>query len=268
MKVFILGYGWLGKYLYELFEKQGHQIAVTSRSAEKVATLNDQGINAILCNADNYFIPEKIPFLPDVVIHCIPPAKDPDAYKDWCLYFLGIQSYLENSACQPHWIHMSSSGIYPDTPGYWDESFEVNPENPRQLYLSLHEKIITQQAKDKFTILRLSGLIGGERNPIRFYHHKAEKFHADEPVNMIHGEDVAAFTMYVMENNLKGIWNVCAPFHPTRAAFYQAACQQKNLEPGMMHRNGEPKRRLINTDKIKEETDFRFIYEDPRLIYI
>ena len=139
MKVFILGYGWLGKYLHELLEKKGNQIAVTSRNSEKVDELNKNGIHAIECNQANYFIPEKIPFLPDFVIHSIPPAKDPEGYKDWCLYFLGIQSFLENSGCTPHWIHMSSSGIYPDLPGYWDETYEINPENSRQLYLSLHE---------------------------------------------------------------------------------------------------------------------------------
>lgn len=259
----IAGYGWLGKYLVYLAKLQGHQIAVATRSLEKAEILKtSEKIPVVLCSPSQYFIPDQLPFVPDVVILCIPPAKDPETYNNWCLYFLGISAYLEQNQIYPHWIYTSSTGIYPDVDGYYDEEFLITPQNSKQLYLLMHEQILSNQIKSKWAILRLGGLLGGARNPIRFYHQNAQQFNANEPVNMIHGSDAAGFILFVAHQKIEGIWNVCSPQHPERYAIYKEACIKQGIEPNVMKLAESPKSRIINTTKLKTQEDFNFKYEN------
>jgi len=263
MNILIAGYGWLGKYLVDLAQEQGHQIAVVTRSLEKAENFRkSKKLPVVLCASSQYFIPDQLPFVPDVVVLCIPPAKDPESYNNWCLYFLGISAYLEQNQIHPHWIYTSSTGIYPDVDGYFDEDFLITPQNTKQLYLLMHEQILSNQIKSKCAIVRLGGLLGGSRNPIRFYHQNAERFNANEPVNMIHGSDAARFILFVASKKIDGIWNVCSPEHPERYALYKEACIKQGIEPNNMKMVESPKLRIINTTKLKALDEFSFKHEN------
>lgn len=250
MNIWILGFGWLGAYIHEEIKGLNAKVAAVTRQASKAKDLEQKGIAHILVNADDYFIPGQIPFLPDVVAMCIPPAKDPESYSIWCTYFLGIHASLQHAGCQPKWIYTGSTGIYPDKSGIYEENYPVSLSNARQIYLVMHEQVLQSQLGDKLCIARLGGLLGGERNAIRFYHHQVGRFHALEPVNMIHGKDAARFILHAARQQLKGIYNVCHPDHPSRETFYRKACLEKGLEPNEMNHEGEFKNRIISSEKM------------------
>jgi nucleoside-diphosphate-sugar epimerase len=250
MKVWILGFGWLGQYILNAFRSDASAIAAVSRNEEKVHALKELGLTPIIVSPAKYFIPDTIPFIPDVVICTIPPSKNPDDYALWCTYFLAMISSFEVAGANPQWIYTSSTGIYPDTDGRFDEAFPVTAQSARQMYLVMHEKVIQSQANGNACIVRLGGLLGEGRDAIKFYHHQAERFHASEPVNMIHGSDAAAFILHAVKNQLKGIFNVCSPQHPARQAFYQKACHDKGLTPNRMKEEGGFKNRIIDCNKM------------------
>lgn len=250
MKVWILGFGWLGQYLLNDFLSESSAIAAVTRNEEKAHAFKKNGLTPIIVSPDKYFIPETIPFLPDVVICTTPPSKNPDDYATWCTYFLAMISSFEVAGANPQWIYTSSTGIYPDTDGLFDEDYPVAAESARQMYLVMHEKVIQSQAKGGACIVRLGGLLGEGRDAVKFYHHQAEKFHALAPVNMIHGSDAASFILHAAQNKLKGIFNVCNPQHPARWEFYVKACQDMGLAPNRMKEEGGFKNRIIDCNKM------------------
>ncbi|MFN4123143.1 MAG: hypothetical protein ACK4GL_07550 [Flavobacteriales bacterium] len=250
MNIWILGFGWLAAYIHQEAKALNAKIAAVTRDSNKVEDLKKMGLSPILVNQGEHFIPDYIPFLPDVVVMCTPPSKDPESYSIWCTYFLGIHSSLQHAGCEPMWIYTGSTGIYPDESGLFDEMYSVSVSNARQIYLVMHEQVLQSQVGDKLCIARLGGLIGGERNAVRFYHHQADRFHALEPVNMIHGKDAAHFILHAAQKQLRGIYNVCHPDHPTREVFYQKACLQNGIEPNEMNHKGAFKNRIISSDKM------------------
>lgn len=250
MNLWILGFGWLGNYLHHKAKQNNICIAAVSRDANKAGELRKNNISPILVTKENDFIPEYIPFLPDVAVLSTPPAKDHASFTNWCAYLKGIHSTFKRAGCTPLWIYTSSTGIYPDESGMFDENFPIAPSTTRQKYLFMHEQELQNQIGEQLCIARLGGLVGGERNAIRFYHQHVSRFHALEPVNMIHGEDAAGFIIYAAQNQLSGIYNVCHPHHPTREKFYRDACLEHGVEPREMIRTGDFKNRIISSEKM------------------
>ena len=80
------------------------------------------------------------------------------------------------------------------------------------------------------TIIRCGGLIGGERHPGKFLSGRTNLDGGNQPVNLIHLDDVVGFVKFVITQKLQQeVFNLVAPSHPSRRAYYQGFCQRRSL---------------------------------------
>ncbi len=215
----IVGCGWLGLPVALELISQGHTVYGSTTTESKLEKLQLKGINPFLYNGNfNTGIPEVVSMVDCIIIN-FPPSKTTN-------YAQQISSLLSqlNGKCKV--IFTSSTGVYEDTDGWKDESSPVIPTHP----VFLAEEIIRKSEK-QYVILRLAGLIGPDRHPVKYLSGKTLPDGA-MVVNLIHRDDVIEAILKLLQGNYWGsTYNVCANDHPTRKEFYTHAALQQDLHP-------------------------------------
>src|SRR5690554_7349448 len=83
------------------------------------------------------------------------------------------------------------------------------------------ENLLLNNPKFNATILRLGGLIGEDRHPVKFIVKKEVVEDANNPVNMIHRNDIIRFLEKIVEQPIPNeIFNIVAPIGLNRRDFY------------------------------------------------
>ena len=111
------------------------------------------------------------------------------------------------------------------------------------------------------TILRLAGLYGYGRQPGRRMAGK-EVTGGDAPVNLVHRDDVVAVITKVIEENISGIFNVCADLHPSRREVYTAQAERLGFEPPHFIEPHEADHKVVSSEKLKG-LGYTFWHENP-----
>ncbi len=108
--------------------------------------------------------------------------------------------------------------------------------------------------------LRLAGLIGPGRMPGKFFAGKTQVPNGHAPVNLIHLNDaIGVIHRLVEDENASGVFNGCAPVHPTKKEFYSLAAQLEGLEkPGFLPEKTSWK--VISSARL---LDYQFEYPSP-----
>lgn len=97
--------------------------------------------------------------------------------------------------------------------------------------VDIEQSLLTHPAF-KATILRLGALIGGDRHPVRYIVQRPVVTEANNPVNMVHRDDIIRLMSRMLEQPLPNeVFNVVAPIHSSRRDFYTAEAQHLSLTP-------------------------------------
>ncbi|KPE51121.1 hypothetical protein [Chryseobacterium indologenes] len=246
-KIGIIGCGWLGSRIAESLS--GRYIIYTTATTEgKIKELNSKGFNAILASFPDYQLDESIPQWSvisqlDALIITIPLSG-----KSCCVSSLynRIQHLLSFTGdFKGQMFVMSSTGVYPDLPKeFTEDDLSV---------VSVSGERMIRNKYPQANILRLGGLMGDNR---LLKNYNVSDLEA--PVNHVHYADICSVISKMTEKGAEGkLYNVTAPFHPSKAAVIQA---QKNL-PFSGEREAEG--RKILSSKLASELDFEFKYPDP-----
>ena len=114
------------------------------------------------------------------------------------------------------------------------------------------------------TILRFCGLFGPDRNPGRFLAGRTLDSSGQVPVNMIHLDDCLAIIVQIIEQNVWGeTFNACADQHPSKEEFYGAAARILKFDPPKFAATEEDAYKLVDSTKIQDRLNYRFIYRNP-----
>ncbi|HEY0897347.1 MAG TPA: hypothetical protein VGE15_12395 [Sphingobacteriaceae bacterium] len=122
------------------------------------------------------------------------------------------------------------------------------------------ERIITEGTRIPVFILRLGGLIGPGRHPGRFFAGRTDIPNGLSPVNLIHLEDAVGIIRKLAGGEFApGIYNGCAPDHPSRREFYGLAAGK--LGVALPEFRAEKKSwKIIRSEKVRQELGYRFRY--------
>jgi nucleoside-diphosphate-sugar epimerase len=112
-----------------------------------------------------------------------------------------------------------------------------------------------------FVILRLSGLVGPNRNPARFLAGKKNVANPNNKINLVHQTDVIRFIEQCIQQDVAGVFNVCSSEHPTREEFYTKVCLHQSLEAPLFAIDTE-ETRWVNNAKSKSELNFEYQYDN------
>ena len=199
-RIAILGCGDIGCLAGQHLQKAGHQVMGLRRSAAPACSFT-------LLQADLIQPwPQTLQhFSPEYVIYAASAGQRSEAAYQQA-YVTGVQSCVRQLSAQTqHLIFLSSTAVYGQNSGEWiDETAPTQPIDFRGQCL-LQGETCLHQAPCAYTIVRLSGLYGDQRN--QRMHKRAADLAATVPQNhwsnRMHRVDCARLLHWLIERHLQ-----------------------------------------------------------------
>ncbi|WP_373777308.1 SDR family oxidoreductase [Glaesserella sp.] len=247
-RVAIIGLGWLGLPLAEFLIAQGWQVIGSNRNAKPLPHITSL---PFVLNGE---IPETLLNVDAMVINLPPGSCNKEDYVEG-IKRLVSQAILQNVT---QLTFVSSTSVFPQTTGVFNESSAPQAENDSAEAMIELEQWLTTLAID-CDILRLAGLIGGNRHPVYYLAGKQLLTHAEQPVNLVHRNDcIRAIFRLLQTANGQRLYHLVYPDHPKRREYYSAIAAKLGLADLHFSADNRPLVRLIEGEKICRELDFRY----------
>jgi nucleoside-diphosphate-sugar epimerase len=264
----LLGAGWLGEPLAHRLLRLGYAVKVATTSEEKAAHFRELGWDTYLLE----LFPDHINgdtegfFKSDQLILTVPPGgrRDPEVVNTYPAKIQqALQAAKKGNVRQV--LFTSSTGIYGEQEGTVTEDSPLQPSTASGKALVEVESLLQESYADEATILRLAGLVGGDRQPGRWFAGKEDVPGGEQFVNLVHREDVLAVIERVLVDAHWGhTLNICADEHPTKADFYPTASKAIGLTaPTFVTDHQQPQGKIIDNSRGKAVLGFAYQYPNP-----
>lgn len=225
-----MGCGWLGLPLAEALLAAGFEVKGSTTSPEKKKVIENKNIHPYLIEltADGPKGEVADFFSSDVLFVNIPPGLRSGAGED---FTAKINTLLESfQLTPPEWlIFVSSTSVFGENQGEVNEQTEPQPETESGRQLLACEKRILQLKSIKTTVLRLGGLVGGDRHPVKYLSGRKNLPDGDAFINYIHREDVIRLVLHIIEKRIEGIVHGVAPKHPKKRDYYTRVASELGI---------------------------------------
>lgn len=249
MKTFtILGTGWLGLELANQL-KDEYKIKVSARNEEKSKLFDNLGFFSFILNEYDFSSLDELLDTNYLFIN-YPPSK----FDDYLGFLDKIYKHEKIKNIEKI-IFISSTSIYPNIEGNFNENYRINDSSSRIVFEA--EKLIENRTD---VIFRVSGLVGGSR----YFGKRSANKVVESPlsvINFVHRNDVINATKFVIEKNFDGIFNLCSKVHPTKKEIYTFNSKKYNFEMPIFLDDKSFLDRVIDGSKI-EELGFEYKYNN------
>ena len=265
LKIAILGCGWLGLPLAIALIKNGFFVHGSTTTSQKMSVLAESNIVPFLVQLDTEITGDPIQqFLDaDLLIINIPPGRHRGIENNYVGKMKKLAAELSKSPITKI-IFISSSSVYPEINEVVTENTPVELKNETAKNLLLAEEVFKNLSQIKTTILRLSGLIGPNRHPGRFFAGKENIPNGLAPINLIHLDDCIGLIKWIIEKEIWGeTLNGVAPDHPQKMVFYGLA-SEKYSQSSVQFITEKKAFKIVSSAKIIEEYGYQF--KVPRLM--
>lgn len=250
-KAGIIGCGWLGSRIAEVLSKN-FEIYTTITTSDKAEPLISKGFHPYVINFPDYLLAEKHPQWQmmndiDVLIITIPLSGKSCCASSLYNRIQNLFSFIGDYSGQI--FLMSSTGVYPDlNEEFVEEDLSSNDVPAERMIKAQYPRV---------NILRLAGLMGDDRFLSKYKVSNLNFF-----VNHIHYIDICSVIekMINLQSQSK-IYNVVAPFHPTKSEVISIQKNTPYLE------EYEPEGKRISSSKLVHELNFEFTYKDPQYFH-
>lgn len=231
-QISILGCGWLGFPLAKKLVAAGFLVKGSTTSKNKIAVLEKSGIAPYLITLTENEIEGTIAsFLSDseIVYINIPPKLRGLEKENYVEKIKKLLPYIEKSSVSKV-IFVSSTAVYADDNTEKTENQMPQPDSESGKQILEVEQLLQKNANFETTILRMGGLIGENRHPVYFLSEKMNCLNPDAPINLVHQQDCIAISIRIIEGSFwNEIFNVVAPYHPTRKMYYTQKAKECNV---------------------------------------
>ena len=224
----ILGAGWLGLPLATALKEQGYAIVLSKRSAEDVDKLAAQGWNTARFSLGDSVSGKLIS---DIAIINIPSQRRTVNANEFSQHIIQLCDTLLRGGTQQV-VFVSTTSVYGEQQGCINHQTEPFPTTESsKAHFAIEQHLLTQYPS-RSCVLRLAGLVGGERHPVKFLAGKQDLPKPHDCVNLIHRQDVITAIKAILNENAWGeVLLLSATDHPTRQDYYRWAALQLNLIP-------------------------------------
>lgn len=266
--VAVVGCGWFGFALAKQLVEEGYRLTGCKRSIDELALLTDAGIEAfqLQLGADAEVKPDaqalQRVLQTDFLVVNIPPRlkRGNGAYLQELQQLIALTQGWQYQGI----VFISTTGVYPSQDKLMTEADAVAETLDSQTLLDA-EALFSAQKNS--CILRFAGLVGPKRHPGRFLAGKTDVPGANVAVNLVHLSDCVRAVSSILAASCQGktiapIYNLCAPLHPTKAEFYQAAAQSLGLVPPMFNQLTMPSKVIVG-EAIVADLGFSYQYASP-----
>ena len=246
----ILGSGWLGLPLIDMFVKQGYAVKASTRNIDKLPLLSQHGATGYIVDTQ-FAIPKDFLDSETLVINIT--GKDLDAYQKLALA-------IASSPVQKV-LMVSSTSVYLNLNRQVSE--DEAAENPDSTLWQIEQLLQTHEGFTT-TIVRFSGLIGGRRHPGRFFRQGKVIRQPLAPVNLIHLDDcLGIIDAIIQQQSWEEVYNGCADFHPAKREFYGHWAAQLGLpEPKSLDDDTPQDWKIVSNQKVQQRLAYQFIHPD------
>ncbi|MEY3499046.1 MAG: hypothetical protein RL308_715, partial [Bacteroidota bacterium] len=157
-------------------------------------------------------------------------------------------------------LFVSSTSVYSDENILVTEETIANPDTESGKQLVACEQLLQKNSHFETTVLRFGGLIGEDRNPIRFLAGRSNIENPNAPINLIHKEDCFGIILKIIKVNCWGeTFNAVAPFHPSREDYYAQKAKEYNLKPPIFVASKPSVGKTILSDKLEKVLNYQFL---------
>jgi nucleoside-diphosphate-sugar epimerase len=181
MKCVIIGLGWLGLPLAKELVASGFSVTGTIRQrivlSDEINLLNYEPENGISTDL------KRALTVADFVVLAFPPNRSSfEQYASDCVQIVGECSNTVRI------LMISSTGVYPEKNGFVVETdTDFLPDTTNSLLFA--ERSLGSILGNRLTIIRMAGLIGENRYPVRAMAASGKSYSAHELVNVVHQND-------------------------------------------------------------------------------
>jgi nucleoside-diphosphate-sugar epimerase len=238
----VLGCGWLGLPLADLFLQQGYSVRGSTTSEEKLAILGGQGIIPFRIVLREQGIHGNISaFLKDLeyLIINVPPGLRGNDKKESYVKKMQLLLHHIEAAQVPKVIFVSSTSVYGKyQSGMVTEDTIPIPSSESGKQLLQCETLFRNLPTSKATIVRFGGLIGPKRHPINQLSGRTGLKGGNAPVNLIHQIDCMGILTTIVQKELWGITlNAVFPSHPLKSTYYLKEAKKRSIPPPQFEPN-------------------------------
>jgi nucleoside-diphosphate-sugar epimerase len=260
LKISLLGCGWLGFPLAIDLISKGYKVKASTTSPDKLPVFRSAGLEPYLVSFDSRHEPDLSAFLEsDILVISIPPGRrSVDGLANYRQMAQLIRKQLAISQVSKL-IFISSTSVYSESNEILNEFSEIGPETESGKVLAETEALFSE-LNMQVILLRLSGLIGPNRMPGRFFAGRENIPNGLAPVNMIHLDDaVALINCLIDSKTAQGVYLGCSPSHPTKEEFYTHAAKVEQLNlPSFIPE--KIKWKIISSERTIEDLNFKYKY--------
>ena len=251
----IIGCGWIGTSLGDTLVKKGNEVIGTTTSNENSCTLTEKGIKHYSFQLYSQ-ISNEIVDNTEIVIISIPPYDRNEPTK----YGKSLVHLVKQFNPKTKFIFLSSTGIYPQKDGLFDENYEFeSDEKLTSLYQA--EKQLSEHLKKSLTILRLGGLFGDDRHPVFSLSGKTNVKNPEGKINFVGKNDVISIIQEIVQKNKFGeIFNVVFPKYPKRIDYYRQKAKELNITPPEFELSQKIIRE-ISSQKVQDFLNYKFMHK-------
>ncbi|MCU8012626.1 MAG: NAD(P)-binding domain-containing protein [Shewanella sp.] len=266
--VALVGCGWFGFALAKQLVHEGYRVTGCKRSAEELSVLTEVGIEAypLQLGHEASSAPDAQAlsglFQTDYLVVNIPPRlkRGNAAYLEELQQLIALTQGWQYQRI----VFISTTGVYPTQDKLMTEADAIAESSDSQVLLDAEALF---QALPHTCIVRFAGLVGPKRHPGRFLAGKTDVSGANVAVNLVHLSDCVHAVSAILAATHSGlsvapIYNLCAPSHPTKAEFYQAAAESLGLVAPEFNQQSMPSK-VIQADAIVTDLGFRYQYVSP-----
>tara|TARA_B100000900_G_scaffold395927_1_gene394772 strand:+ start:1754 stop:2521 length:768 start_codon:yes stop_codon:yes gene_type:complete len=247
----IIGCGWLGTLVAVNFIKKSYKVFGTTTTKNRLPELQERGIIPMLIEihqGTELSLPDT-----ETVLIAFPPGRGKKRGK-YPAKIRALANGLKGKSSQI--IMCSSTSVYQGMYGSVQESDAKSNKNNENIVIAAEGELLTQI--EDAVILRLGGLIGNERHPIKYLAGLKRIKNGDAPVNLVHGEDVSAAVEILVDNDVrKQVYNLVSPNHPSRKNYYTRVAEQMKLDAPEFEIGGS-KCKLVTSTKFIDHFGHEF----------
>lgn len=253
-RIAIVGCGWLGAPLADFFLGKGHRVYGTTRTPSKAVQLAQKGVHMHLLND----FKDDLTWLAsvDVLVLNIPPSSfgaEYPSFMEHIVRFIGIETTV---------IFISSTSVYDNQNGVVKEDATEVGNSARGKTVYAAEQELNRLLGARLTIIRMAGLVGKDRHPVKFMTGKNYPGKS-EPINLIHLEDCVGLINAVIESACWGeTINGCAGEHPQKGDYYTWAAKSLDLIPPVFSNETTPYK-IISNEKSRALLGYSYRYDSP-----
>ena len=261
-QISILGCGWLGFPLAKALLQKGFSVKGSTTSMDKIAALRTAGIDPFIVQLGEQKVSDTITdFLAnsEILVVNIPPKLRGNATENFVTKIEYLLPFIEKSTVTKV-LFVSSTSVYGEDNLHVTEATPLNPDSEGGRQLVVVENLLQKSTHFKTTILRFGGLIGEDRNPVRFLSGRENIENPEAPINLIHQVDcIGIIEKIIGMNSWNEVYNAVAPYHPSRKEYYTQKAQELHLAlPKFVATNSRIGKTILS-DKLIQLLRYSFI---------